>query len=228
MILNSRSYYMIKALMLIATLLPLGLTMNKAHAEGANPLMVCLGQEELKIHRSKTTGPVYYLNQLFISEFATIMGIKLKKPILDKVCQSKSFSPSVMLLRTLLLEGKDSFAISNDPNIVGVDALAIGSLESFLETVPAVFINYLSHLQALTKTSGCLPKEIPEIAYFLERTKWLEDIIGPNEVLNEEAKIKNIFRKLEGLDQILAKCEKLHKKELQRRKEAMKTSTLKR
>lgn len=171
-----------------------------------NPLMACLGQEELKIHRSKTVGPIYFLNQLFINELATIYGLTLKKDVLDEVCQSKEFSPSVHLLKILLLKGRDAFDIPPDANLGGVEALAASSLTSFLDRIPHVFFTYLSKLQALAPKAKCLEKEIPEISYFMERYKYLEDALGTKKLIEEPSKVIAIFNKLKRLDAINKKC----------------------
>ncbi len=173
-----------------------------------NPLMACLGQEELKIHRTKTVGPAYFLNQLFINELATIYGLTLKKNALEEVCQTKDFSPSVNLLKILLLRGKEAFDIPEGAKLGGVDALAASSLESFLERMPHVFFTYLSQLQALAPQAKCLSREIPEIAYFMERYKYLEDAVGPQKLIQERTKVLSIFAKLKRFDAILKKCQK--------------------
>lgn len=183
-----------------------------AHAERSfkevNPLMACLGAEELALHRAKSTGPAYFLNQHFIKELSTLYGLNLKKDVLKKICQSGAYSPSVNLLKELLLTGKKAFALPKDPSLSEDDALPTNSLGSFLDHLPSVFYTYLSKLQALTPKAGCLEKEIPEIAYFMERSKYLEDIMGSKTLSEEPQKIKNIFNKLKGFDQIIKKCQK--------------------
>lgn len=173
-----------------------------------NPLMTCLGQEELKIHRTKTTGPIYFLNQLFINELATIYGVTLKESVLNDVCQKSLFSPSVNLLRILLLDGRKAFDIPPTAQLGGVEALASSSLESFLDEIPHVFFSYLSKLQALAPSAPCLEKEVPEISYFIGRYKYLEDAVGPKKLIEEKDKINLIFKKLIKFDAIIKKCQK--------------------
>ena len=160
----------------------------------------------MRIHRSKTVGPVYFLNQHFVNELATIYGLTLKKDVLDEVCQSREFSPSVYLLKILLLRGRDAFDIPPAANLGGVEALAASSLTSFLERIPHVFFTYLSKLQALAPRAKCLEKEIPELSYFMERYKYLEDAIGTKKLIEEPAKVNSIFIKLKRFDAIIKKC----------------------
>lgn len=198
-----------KSLLVILTCL---LILPNSRAQ-VNPLMACLGQEELRIHRTKTFGPVYFLNQLFISELATIYGLTLKTDVLDEVCQSKDFSPSVKLLKVLLLQGRSAFDIPTDANLGGVKALAASSLTSFLDRIPHVFFTYLSKLQALTPKAKCLEQKISEIAYFMERFKYLEDAVGTRKLIEEgeEKKVISIFKKLQRFDLILKQCKKRSK-----------------
>lgn|GEM_PF-1378352 len=211
-------YYMINFLKLTVTLCFIGLlyigegpTFKKAYANQVNPLMKCLGQEELKIHRAKSTGPAYYLNQVFVNELATIYGLTLRPSVLADVCQKRLFSPSVNLLRILLLDGKKAFVIPKEASEGGVAALTTSSLESFIEETPHVFFSYLSKLQALAPSAACLEKEIPEIAYFMERYKWLEDTMGTRKLISEKNKVNAIFRKLLRFDSIIKKCKKAKK-----------------
>lgn len=181
---------------------------NTCFAEKVNPLMACLGQEELRIHRSKTLGPIYFLNQHFISELSTIYGLTLKPEILDEVCQKSAYSPSVNLLKILLLDGRKAFNVPPSSRLGGVEALAASSLDSFLEQIPHLFFRYLSKLQALAPSAPCLEKEIPEIAYFVGRYKYLEDVTGPEKLIQEHARVNSIFKKLLRFDDILKRCKK--------------------
>jgi len=174
-------------------------------ASQVNPLMACLGNEELNLHRARSMGPAYFLNQHFIKELSTLYGLSLKKKVLDEVCQSREFSPSVNLLRVLLLRGTKAFELKKF-NEDGPQALAKSSLENFLDTLPQVFYAYLARLQALAPTAGCLEKEIPEIAYFMERSKYLEDIMGADTLLQNPKKIEAVFKGLKNFDAVLKRC----------------------
>ena len=68
-----------------------------------NPFIKCLGEEELLIHKSGSTGPVYNLNQWIISEISG-QGIHVKEKYLLEICSNKDFSPSVSFLRLFLLK----------------------------------------------------------------------------------------------------------------------------
>lgn len=188
-------------------------SINLSLAEQVNPLMKCLGMEELAIHKKKVYGPVYKLNQHFINEFATLYGLTLKDESLQRICKEGSFSPSVNLLQELLIRGRSSFYIPATAKSGGVDALATSSLDGFLEKVPHVFFDYLSQLQAMAPIAPCLENNIPEIKYFMERYKYLEDVTGTRAIVDqEEVKIISIFSKLKRFDKILKKCEEAKKK----------------
>ena len=178
-------------------------------SKNINPLIKCLGLEELAIHNKKVFGPVYKLNQLFINELATLYGLRIKEEALNKVCRNKSFSPSVNLLYELLIRGRSIFVTPKATKSGGVDALATSSLDGFLEKVPNIFLKYISQIQALTPKAKCLEDQIPEIEFFMEKYKYLEDIYGTRKIIeSEKEKVKSIFSKLRKLDQIMKKCKK--------------------
>ncbi|MCR9206407.1 MAG: hypothetical protein NXH75_17630 [Halobacteriovoraceae bacterium] len=178
-------------------------------AKKVNPLIKCLGLEELAIHKKKVFGPVYKLNQHFINELSTLYGLTLKEDSLKRVCRQKSFSPSVNLLQELLIKGKSAFIIPQTSSEDGVTALATSSLEGFLDKTPHVFFTYLSQLQALAPMAPCLENKIPEIGYFMERYKYLEDISGSRGIIEkEQSKVLSIFYKLKKFDSIIKVCTK--------------------
>ena len=52
-----------------------------------NPLLVCLGKEELKIHKSKIEGPIYKLNQELINQLARANNVSVRMDVIREVCQ---------------------------------------------------------------------------------------------------------------------------------------------
>jgi hypothetical protein len=173
-------------------------------------ILKCLGAEELILHQKKLTGPLYLLNQQFISELSSWGKIRIKKDELYLICTSKDFSPSVNLLRHFLIYGKSFFKKYkvNDETTVSVRALQKSLLDALLLKVPSLFLNYLSSLQALSTNPHCLDVYIPEIKYFIYQFKYLENEISSKELLSDKQKIKNIFAKIKNLGAILKKCEK--------------------
>lgn len=176
-------------------------------AKNVNPLIKCLGLEELAIHKKKVIGPVYKLNQHFINELSTLYGLTLKEDSLNRVCRQKAFSPSVNLLQELLLKGRKAFIIPKASIEGGPTALATSALDGFLDKTPHVFFTYLSQLQALAPLAPCLENKIPEIGYFMERYKYLEDISGSRGIIEkEQSKVRSIFTKLKNFDSIIKVC----------------------
>ena len=169
-------------------------------------ILHCLGMEELAIHRMKDQGPVYKLNQAFISEIASGNLLKINPTIIQKICSINEFSPSVNFLRVLLLEG-DSIYIFNeeDEKIKRLQLVATESLQSKVHTL---FFQYLISLQNLAKGPDCLYKEIPEFDYFTKRFRYLQEEIPPEKLLADKQKIRSIFEKLKGFSKVIAKCKK--------------------
>lgn len=167
-----------------------------------NPLLICLGNEEERLHLSKIAGPIYRLNQLFINEFAGANDIKLKQKYLKSTCASKKFSPSVLLLRLILIKGIDIFELGE------LDMHQKGMAEDLSERGAHIFFNYLGGLQGMTAHPHCLNKKIPEIKKFSDRFQYLEPNLSEKDILKDNSEIDKIFNKLKNFDAILLECEK--------------------
>lgn len=178
-----------------------------APVQAEQTLLKCLGKEELVIHKTKMSGPVYRLNQYFINEMSRASELKLRPQSLQKICKGRH-SPSVELLFLLLLEGQNIFRFSqwkeDDPTVALMQQKS--AISSIFDELPHIFFNYLSSLQAIAPKAKCLEREIPEIAYFIERIKYLEVEVAQTQLLREKDKIKRIFGRLQDLDDILRSC----------------------
>ena len=128
--------------------------------EQASPLLQCLAREEEQIHQQKVKGPIVELNQEMLALFATIRQLRLKPPYRKQICQpSSAFTPSLGLLRIILLHGKQPFySTSQDSSYRGFQKSFLTSLSS---TANRLLMNYLSAIQALTPRSHCLIEQIP-------------------------------------------------------------------
>lgn len=171
-----------------------------------NRLLECLGHEELLIHQGKTTGPIYYLNQEFINSVSSISDIDIKDSYYATVCHNKVFTPSVALLKTLLLHGEDVFDYSNLDLTIPTDAFKKTTAQSLLKQVPHIWFSYLASLLTFSEAPDCFNKEIPEVSYFQERYKYLEEDYRVEQLMNDDKKIKSIFEKLTHLESIVKKC----------------------
>ena len=174
-----------------------------------SPILACLAQEELNLHKSKNTGPVYNLNQTLVNQIATIPNLKLSRENLDLVCSNKLYGPSLSLLRLIILEGKKIFSIKKGSAGHG---LAMGQLGTFVETSPHIMFDYLNEIQALMPYAHCLTDEIPEVKYFYDRYKYLEQDLNGYQLIQDKNKIDRIFIGLSKMDQILKSCKARAKK----------------
>ncbi len=176
--------------------------LNHLQRPRANPLMVCLGNEEERLHLSKTMGPIYKLNQLFINEFASANDVRLRPDYVFEVCEGRRFAPSVGLLRLLMLKGRDIFMME------GLDLHQKAMAEELSERAAYIFFNYLAGLQGITAHPQCLGKKIPETKDFAERFQYLEGDQSTRWILKDTNKIERIFQRLSSFDQIMKECEK--------------------
>lgn len=175
----------------------------------AGDMTKCLGQTEDLIHLKKFTGPVYQLNQYFVNEFTKGYGsLELKPEYFKKICESNdsSFSPSVVLLRYLMLEGKKIFDLDKLKNMeVNLEAL---SVDAVVQETPNLFFKYLSGLQYLAPTHDCLYNYLPHYKYFINRFHYLETEMSKEELLKDKDKLEQIFSSLTRFNSILTQCEK--------------------
>ena len=169
-------------------------------------ILHCLGKEESIIHRAKSDGPLYKLNQALINKLSSISSLNVKEEYLQKICNPQDFSPSVEFLRIGILYEMKAFQTK------GVSNFQKGQLKSLLEDIPHLLFNYLSSLQALSPKAKCLKEKIPELAYFIERYRYLETDYPAKRLLEEKGKVQKLFNGLKRLDKIMAACKKEAKK----------------
>lgn len=170
-----------------------------------NYLLQCLAKEEEQLHK-RSQSSLYRLNQDFVNEFAGSNDITIKKNYIDEICQSKKFSPSVGLLRLLLLKENQIY----DMNLSGVEAnmrpFKMGYINEFQKQVPNIFIQYISSIQSEMPTANCLEKYIPELHGFKEKIQYLEMEIPTHQLIGQKHKIEAIFDKLLGIKSIKERC----------------------
>lgn len=183
-----------------------------------NMLLRCLAKEEEKLTKKNTQNALYRLNQEFVNELASSNDIMLKKTYVDQICYSKEYSPSVGLLRLLLLKEHELYDLS----LSGVDAsmrpFKMGYINEFQKQVPRMLINYLSGLQAELATPDCLEKNISELKGFNEKIKYLEENLTTHQLITQKDKLDSIFKKLKGFYEIKLKCKAIAQKKESRLK----------
>jgi hypothetical protein len=174
-----------------------------------NLLLHCLAKEEEKLHKEKSQKVLYRLNQNFINELATSNDIAIKQKYVQEICNDRAlFSPSIGLLRILLLKENDVFDLS----LSGVDPklrpYKMAYIREFQKQVPHFFVSYLAGVQAEMPVAKCLENAIPEITKMNERLKYLEEEISMHKILSDKNKIEIIFKKLLKIKDITENCGK--------------------
>jgi hypothetical protein len=171
-----------------------------------NLLLQCLAKEEEKLNKRGTQNALYRLNQEFVNELASSNDINFKKSYVDEICNSHSYSPSVALLRLLLIKEHELY----DMSLSGVDAsmrpFKMGYINEFQKQVPRMFINYLASLQSELATPDCLEKNIKELQGFNEKIKYLEEEQSTHQLITQKNHIDTIFIKLKNFNEFKAKC----------------------
>ncbi len=187
-----------------------------------NQLLQCLAKEESQLHKEKAQGVLYRLNQDFINELASSNDINLKNVYISEICHSKTTSPTIALLHLLLIKESEIYDLTLSEVDPAMRAFKMNYINEFQKQVPHFFIQFLSGLQAEMATPDCLAKAIPELNYFNERLKYLEEEMSTHEVMKDKTKIDIIFSKLKDLSSIKANCSLQASRELRKLKSKMK------
>jgi hypothetical protein len=164
----------------------------------------CLGREEALIHKKKLMGALYNLNQRMINTFIVSSDLQLRPEFIQEVCSSKSFSPSVNLLRLLMMKKKDPF-INQEPDAIS-RLQKEQMIEQFLEDIPTLFFQYLGDIQAQLPTSECLTQAIPELKAMLEKYQFLGVEREWNQSILSKGLLDTIFLRLTQLNAINKEC----------------------
>jgi hypothetical protein len=180
-----------------------------------NLLLQCLAKEESRLHKDKIVDSLYRLNQNFLNELSTNNDISIKKNFVDDICHSATLSPSIGFLRLLLIKEADIYDLSLSEVDPAMRPFKMGYINEFQKQVPHLFISYISGIQSEMADSKCIEKAIPEISYFIDRIKYLEDEISIHQVMSDKKKIETIFKKLLDLNRIKRECNQNKKNELQ-------------
>ncbi len=177
----------------------------KTSSAAPNLLLQCLAKEEERLHKGAQNS-LYRLNQEFVNEFAGSNDIALKREFVNEICLSKKHSPSVGLLRLLLLKENQIYDLSLSGVEASMRPFKMGYINEFQKQVPRLFIQYISSVQGEMPTANCLSKYIPELKDFNEKVQYLEMEMPTQQLIAQKNKIAAIFEKLTGIKAIKAKC----------------------
>ncbi len=172
-----------------------------------NPLLHCLAKEEAQLFKQKNLGSLYRLNQEFINELASSSDITLKEHFINEICETKTTSPTIKLLRMLLLKESEIYEYSQIAETdQSAQIIQKSSINEFQKQVIRFFTHFLASIQSEMATPYCLEKAIPETKILFDRLKYLEEEISFHELLKDKNKIESIFKKLEFLPSIKREC----------------------
>jgi hypothetical protein len=169
-------------------------------------MLKCLGKEESYYASIKYTGPNYKLNQIMIDEMSSLNDLEMMSSSYQDICENLSFYPSLRLLEKLLSNGQKIFMTQ------GSDELAKHNIQALKDKSGRILTRYLALVQSAAPTASCLNDNIPEIKNLYARYRYLEDTLGPKELVGSKKEIKSIFKKLRNIDAIFKKCSEIKRK----------------
>jgi len=162
-------------------------------------LLSCLGQEEAQLYKQKANGALLKLNQSLVNTLVNSPDLKLTENFSKVICKPNRSSAEQTLFYGLLYS-HELFQITNSKEK--------RQAKYFLSTLPLLLFNYISQLQAEMPTAHCLERAIPEVAYYLERFKYLETELPASTLLSDRSKLMRLMKKLRHKKEIYVKCSK--------------------
>lgn len=183
-----------------------------------NRLLQCLAKEEERLHKAGPPDALFRLNQEFVNELASANDITLKNNYIDEICSAKKHSPSVGLLRLLILKENEIYDLSLSGVESSMRPFKMGYINEFQKQVPRLFFSYLSGIQSEMAGAHCLSREIPELAELAEKLKYLEEELSTHQILKDKRKLEIIFKKLEDTKGMKARCKSYESKRVQKKK----------
>jgi len=173
------------------------LILSYSHA-ASRPYLVCLGKEEVTIHKKKIGGAYYRLNQEMISSLLQVNEtIQVNKKKLSKLCDSRFVS--IDILEKILFAKTPFFYTNTNIKDVKQKSIDIFSLKELKSRSFTVFLNFLTRLQSNFKDPKCLIKKVPEIASFYDNTQFLLKEQGVDKTLQIIKNSKSFFKNLREL-----------------------------
>ncbi len=164
----------------------------------SRPHLVCLGAEEVYIHKNKIGGAYYKLNQEMISLLLQLNESAKMSPKLQKKVCAQRFT-SMAILREILTSKKPIFKTSySNKNLMkkSTDNFSISEIKGKSFTI---LINFLTRLQAQYSDINCLKKRLPEIVSFYENAQFLLSEIGLEKTIDTIKNKKAFFDKIQKL-----------------------------
>lgn len=180
-------------------------------ARDERQLLKCLGDEEKKFHQKKDTGPLYDLNQRLISEMIQIPRAELTPEDYAEICSRSTFSASWKLLELTIVRGNKIFHLPKD--LTGIQrSISQSMVDDYVENAREIFLTFISQLQALAPTPGCLKEEIPALDTFFTDIKYLQEDVDIQQIFR--GRDVKIFQNLRDYPQAFERCRERLKKKL--------------
>lgn len=178
-----------------------------------NRILQCLAKEEEKIIKEKLDFSIAKLNQELVNELAASNDIMIKDSYVDDICEHPYYSPSVNLLRLLLIKENEIYDLSFDDLDRAQKEFKLSYIADFRKQVPNIFVTYVSTLNAQMPDAFCLERHVPEIKKFNEKMKYLENEITTKSLIQDKKQIDAIFMKLRKVKEIKKLCEREAKRQ---------------
>lgn len=177
--------------------------LTMASAQASTTLLMCLGNEEKRLHQEKETGPLYDLNQRMSAEMVQIPDVTIHPEDHKNVCSGKAFSESFKLLELSLRKGKSLFIIPGA--VTGLQrSITQSMIDEYTEISKEILLSFMSQIQALSPTPNCLYEEVPELHQFFIEIKYLQEDVDIRKIM--AGKDEKIFEKFKDYPRAFQRC----------------------
>ena len=172
-------------------------------AHASTTLLMCLGNEEKRLHQEKDTGPLYDLNQRMTAEMVQIPDVTINPEDHKAVCSEKTFSQSWKLLELSLKKGKSLFVIPD--RVTGLQrSITQSMIDEYTEISKEILLNFISQVQSISPTPNCLFEEVPELNKFFIEIKYLQEDVDIRKIM--AGKDSKIFEKIKYYPKAFQRC----------------------
>ncbi|MBL7665886.1 MAG: hypothetical protein JNM93_12190 [Bacteriovoracaceae bacterium] len=170
-------------------------------------MLHCLAREEANFHKNgyKYRG-FYFLNQEIMGNLILLKEVNFQTLTLNAVCSENEKNPSLRLLEHLMLYRENCFVISDE---LGVSDAALQKIliDEFLQQLPSLLHDFISHMNASTASAECLEKHIPGITKFYEQSKYIREHVEAEQIIQEDNQGIQILGGFHKIDEIVKTCQ---------------------
>lgn len=157
----------------------------------------CLGEEELNYHKKNLGGAYINLNKMMITEFIQMSEtLSLKEKFQNKICQNKTFQPSLMTLYIILKYQEAAFSFHASERDVVQNSKDKKTMNEVINRSFFALTNFIDDMQSRAIKPNCIIDQIPELRELYKKARYTLENIGTRRTIAEIKNLKKLIEKL--------------------------------